>query len=126
MAEVRVKGLNECLSALRKLGADMDELKDANKELSTEIADKASAQAPVRTGRLASSVRGTRQQKRVRIKAGGARVPYAGVIEYGWPARGIVAQPFLRRTSFENKDYIKETYEENIQSLIKKYDFDPI
>jgi len=125
MAVVRVKGLNETLRALNKLGADFEELKDANKELGDEIASRAAALAPRLTGRLASSIRANRAKKRVSIKAGSARVPYAGVIEYGWPARGIEPQSYLRKAAFGKKDYIMEKYEDNIKSLIHKYDFDP-
>ena len=124
MAVVQVKGLNEVLRALNQIGADFEELKDANKELGDEISARAAALAPRLTGALASSIRSNRAKKRVSIKAGSARVPYAGVIEYGWPRRGIPAQPFLRKAAFEDRDLIQRTYEENIKSLIYKYDFD--
>lgn len=126
MAVVRVKGLNECLRALNRIGADFEELKDANKSLGDEIARRAAALAPRITGRLASSIRANRAKKRVTVKAGGARVQYAGVIEYGWPSRGIEPQSYLRKAAFSKKDYIQQKYEENIQYLIKKYDFDPL
>lgn len=126
MAAVEVKGLNEVLRALNKLGAEFEDLKDANKELGDTIARRAAAVAPRLTGALASSIRANRAKKRVSIKAGGARVPYAGVIEYGWEARSIRPQPYLRKAAFERRDYISQTYEDNIRSLIKKYDFDPI
>jgi hypothetical protein len=126
MAVVKVIGLNETLSALKRLGSDFEELKDANKELGDTIASRATALAPRLSGRLASSIKSNRAKKRVTIKAGSASVPYAGVIEYGWNRKGIAPQPYLRKAAFERRDYIKETYEDNIQSLIKKYNFDPI
>lgn len=124
MAVVRVKGLNETLRALNRLGADFEELKDANKKLGDEISSRAAAVAPRLTGALASSIRSNRAKKRVSIKAGGARVPYAGVIEYGWPSRDIPAQPYLRKAAFEDRDLISRTYEENIKQLIQKYSFE--
>lgn len=124
MAVVRVKGLNETLSALRKLGDDMEDLKTANQKLGTEIAAEAAAIAPKLSGALASSIRANRAKKRVTIKAGNTRVPYAGVIEYGWPRRGIEAQSYLRKAAFDNKDLISRRYEDNIKEVIKKWDFD--
>lgn len=126
MAVVGVRGLSEVTRLLRRLGDDMEDLKDANARLSGDIAQRASAIAPRLTGALASSIRGNRAQKKLQIKAGNARVPYAGVIEFGWPSRRIEAQPYLRRAAFREKDLIKQRYEDNIEQIIRKYDFDPI
>lgn len=121
---VKVEGLKETLSALKKLGDNFEDLKDANAELSSTIATKASALAPRLTGALANTIKGNRANKRVQLKAGSARVPYAAVIEYGWPKRNIKAQSYLRRAALEDRNYIVETYEKNIKEVIKKYNFD--
>lgn len=121
---VRVEGLNECVRSLRKLGDDLGDLKEANNTLGREIASRASAVAPRRSGTLAGSIKTNKAAKKVQIKAGGARAAYAGVIEYGWPARNIRPQPFLRKAAFENRNYIVEQYEKNIKQVINKYDFD--
>lgn len=124
MAAVEVTGLKECLRDLKKAGADFEELKDANNALARDIAGKAAAVAPRSTGNLASSIKGNRAKNKVSVKAGSARVPYAGVQEYGWPARNIEAKSYIRGTTFGNMDSIIETYEDNIKSIIKKYDLD--
>lgn len=121
---VKVEGLRETAAALKKLEGGLDDLKDANNALGSEIAARASALAPRRTGALASTIKANRAAKKVSIKAGSARVPYAAVIEYGWNARNIQAQPYLRKAAFENRDYIVNKYEEGIKDVIKKYDFD--
>lgn len=121
---VEVTGLRECVKALKDLGDDLSDLKEANGTLGREIASRASALAPVRSGRLAASIKSNKAAKKVQIKAGSARVPYAGVIEYGWAARNIRPQPYLRKAAFENKNYIKDKYEENIKDVIRKYNFD--
>lgn len=121
---VRVEGLNECVRSLKKLGDDLGDLKEANNTLGREIASRASAVAPKRSGRLAASIKTNKAAKKVQIKAGGTRAAYAGVIEYGWPARNIRPQPFLRKAAFENRNYIVEEYEKNIKQVIKKYDFE--
>ena len=121
---IKVEGLKETLSALKKLGDNFEDLKDANAELSSTIASKASALAPKLTGALAGSIKGNRANKRVQIKAGSAKIAYAGVIEYGYPKRNIRAQSYLRRAASEDQNYIAQTYETNIKEVIKKYNFD--
>lgn len=121
MAEVYIKGLNEAIRALRNAGDDMGDLKEANGELASTISSKASALAPRRTGALASTIRGNRAAKKVQIKAGNAAVPYAGPIEYGWQRRNIRPRAYLRTAAFKDRDYIKQTYENNIRKVINKY-----
>lgn len=119
--EVTVTGLKETLDALKKVEGALDNLTDANRTIASTIASKASALAPRLTGALASSIKGTSDKDRIRITAGGDRVVYAGVQEYGWPEKNIQAQPYLRPAVQDNMSYIVQKYEENIQSVIKKY-----
>lgn len=119
--EVRVTGLKETLDSLKKVEGALDNLTDANKTIASTIASKASVLAPRLTGALASSIKGTSDKDKIRITAGGDRVVYAGVQEYGWPEKNIQAQPYLRPAVQDNMSYIVQKYEENIQSVIKKY-----
>jgi hypothetical protein len=92
---VRVEGLATLTRTMRKAGEDLADLKDANARAAQVVVSAAAAMAPRRSGRLASSIRGTRAAGRARVQAGRASVPYAGPIHWGWPARRIGAQPFL-------------------------------
>jgi len=123
MAEftVSVKGLREVTRSFKQYEGAVDDLKTANAAISSKVAQSAVATTPKLTGRLASTVKGNRAVQRVQIKAGGARVPYAGVIEYGWPARNIEAQPFLRRAAWANKDYVIQQYSSNLESIKRRY-----
>lgn len=121
---VKVEGLRETVAAMKKLEGGLDDLKDTNAALGNEIASRASALAPRRTGNLASTIKANRAAKKVSIKAGSAKVPYAGVIEYGWNARNIEPQSYLRKAAFENREFIVQKYEEGIKDVIRKYDFD--
>ena len=94
-AGVRVQGLRELQRSLRRLQADTADLKTANATAAATVAAAAQLRAPRRTGRLAASVRGNRAAGRAQVRGGGARVPYAGPVHYGWPARGIEPQPFV-------------------------------
>lgn len=92
---MRIQGLPRLRRALRQLDADVTDLKNANAAAAATVAAAAAARAPRRSGALAASVRGNRAASRATVRAGTARVPYAGPIHWGWPARGITAQPFV-------------------------------
>jgi hypothetical protein len=118
---VTIKGVNEVIRSLKQYQGAVDDLKDANAAIGNKVAVTAKATAPYLSGRLAGTVRANRAMKKVQIKAGGAAVPYAGVIEYGWPARNIEAQPFLRRAAWDNREYAKQQYSVNLQAIARKY-----
>ncbi len=123
MAEaITVNGIKEVTDSLKKLNKDLESNIELNKEISTTLSQKASAMAPVLTGALASSVKGNPSAEKAQILAGSAAVPYAGVIEYGWPDRNIDAQPYLNPAVNDNMGYIIEKYNDSIQKAIKQYD----
>jgi hypothetical protein len=120
-AEITITGVKEVIDTLNKLNKDIESNLALNKELSTTLSQKASAMAPVLTGALASSVKGNPSAEKAQILAGSAAVPYAGVIEYGWPDRNIEAQPYLNPAVNDNMGYIIEKYNDSIQKAIKQY-----
>lgn len=95
---VRVDGLRELRTFMRKFGDDLDKqgLKDIHGKVAEPVAATAKTLAPRRSGRLAGSIRTAKgSTKAATVRAGGARVPYAGVHEFGWPNRTVV---FGKRT----------------------------
>ena len=125
MAEaVVIKGLNEVKNIIEKFSNEIGNDLSLNKELSSTLSQKASAMAPRLTGALASTVVGNPSEKKAQILAGSAAVPYAGVIEYGWPEKNIQAQPYLRPAVHNNMGYIIAKYEDSIRTTIKKYNLD--
>jgi hypothetical protein len=92
---VRVDGARRLRAELRKLKGNADDLKAANAAAAALVAEAAAMRAPRRTGRLAASVRGNRAVGRAQVRAGGAALPYAGPIHYGWPAHRIEPHPFI-------------------------------
>lgn len=121
-ANISIQGVKEVKDSLDKLARDLESNIELNKELSTTLSQKASAMAPRLTGALASSVKGNPSADKAQILAGSAAVPYAGVQEYGWPARNIKAQPYLNPAVNDNMGYIIEKYNDSIQKAIKQYD----
>ena len=90
---VRVEGFGRVVRKLSAAGADAEDMRTLMHSLGQIVID--GANIPIRTGRLDTNVRSGRGKTKAVVRAGGARVPYAGVIHYGDPARGIRAQPFL-------------------------------
>jgi phage gpG-like protein len=120
-ANISIQGVKEVKDSLNKMARDLESNIELNKELSTTLSQKASALAPRLTGALASSVVGNPSAEKAQIMAGSAAVPYAGVIEYGWPDRNIDAQPYLNPAVNDNMGYIIEKYNDSIQKAIKQY-----
>lgn len=122
MLEVSITGVKETEVVLQKLAKELESNIELNKELSSTLAQKASNMAPRLTGALASSVVGNPSAEKAQILAGSNAVPYAGVIEYGWPEKNIQAKPYLTTAVNQNMGYIVEKYNDSIEKAIKKYD----
>jgi hypothetical protein len=116
--QVQVKGGARLRSTLRKAGADLGDLKDANQKVGQFIAQESTPIAPRgKTGRLAGSVRSARQVGRARVLAGNAAVPYAGVIHFGWPAHNIAPQPWIQTTAVATEPTWLPIYEADVQDI---------
>jgi phage gpG-like protein len=116
---VTVQGVRRLARTLRDFGVGLDDLKDANASASALVARESAARAPHKSGALAKSVRGSRQAARAVVAAGGARVPYAGPIHWGWPARGIPARPFMLDAAQATQDTWLADYEAEIEKLAR-------
>ncbi|WP_380166590.1 HK97 gp10 family phage protein [Jannaschia sp. R86511] len=118
LATYRVEGARELRRTLRTVHDGVEDLKDANAQAAAIVASAAVARAPRRTGRLISSVRGNRAAGRATVTYGGARLPYAGPIHWGHPARNIAAQPFVTDAATDTEPVWLPAYERALQSLL--------
>lgn len=117
---LEVHGLRELRRNLRQLGDDATDLKDANAETAQVVASAAVARAPKRSGRLAASVKGNRAVGRATVKAGTARIAYAGPIHWGWPARHITGQPFVTDAAQDTEQTWLPAYEAAIAAVVER------
>lgn len=117
-AVVKIEGLGRLRAALRRAGLELADLKEANAAAAALVATAASARAPRRTGRLAASIRGNRAVSRATILAGGAAVPYAAPIHWGWPARHIEANPFISEAAQATESAWVPAYEAEILRVV--------
>lgn len=119
-AVVEVEGARELRRTMKAAGADLNDLKDVHQEVANFVASRSRSSAPSVSGRLAGSVRGNRAQASAVVKAGGASVPYAGPIHWGWPARNIAAQPWLATTAADTEPIWYEKYLAAVEVIVGK------
>jgi hypothetical protein len=96
---VRVEGMRRLRAELRRADIDLADLREVNLAAARTVAAAATPRAPRRSGMLAASTRPGATRTTGVVRAGGARVPYAGVVHWGWPARHIPAQPWLTQAA---------------------------
>lgn len=119
---VEVKGAKELRRAIRQAG-DSDlklELKKANREVADIVANEARTTIPVRSGALRDTIRASGTMASGVVRTGTKRVPYAGVIHFGWPARKIEPRPFLYEAADARVDEVVGRYETAIAAVADK------
>jgi hypothetical protein len=119
--QVSVEGARELRKALKTVGDEAKAgLKDVNVEVAEIVARAAVTRVPARSGALRETVRAAGAQTRASVKAGFKKVPYAGVIHFGWPARKIAPQPFLYDALDARRDEVVDTYANGMADLLRK------
>lgn len=122
MGKSEIEGLREVQKALRDLSDDLkDEMKATHKKAAEIVVDGAKRIAPVRTGRLAASIRAAAVRTGGRVRVGSSSVPYAGPIHFGWPARRIKPQPFIYDALDPRRGEVAAIYADRINDLIVRY-----
>ncbi|GIG64258.1 HK97 gp10 family phage protein [Phytomonospora endophytica] len=118
--DVDVIGAERLRISLRKAGAEVADLKNANAKAASMVAGAAASSAPRRTGRLAATVRGNRAVGKAIIRAGRASVPYALPIHWGWPARNIAPNPWVSEAARRLEPVWLAVYVDDLQSILDK------
>ena len=118
---IRVSGLNRTIRALKDIGVPASEIAAAGKDAAELVAGEARTLVPVQTGALKGSIRTATQQRKAIVRAGGARVPYANPIHWGWFKRGIKPNQFFSRSITPQIDKIYKSYFDSLQRLLDKY-----
>ena len=117
---LRVEGGRELRRTLRNAGDDLQDMKDAHAAAAQIAATASAALAPEKTGRLKNTIRGAGTKTAAIIRAGFARVPYAGPIHWGWGRRYNTAQPFLSDGAQDSEGRWIRLYEEAVDKALEK------
>jgi hypothetical protein len=128
---VEVEGLNLINRQLTLLAKDEKGINQANYEAATTLLQTARPMVPVRSGKLAASLKAGKAKRYAEVRAGSARVPYAAPIHFGWfydkknnIRKNIKPNPFFYRALGLVYDDIITKYESDMQNLIKKHQLD--
>jgi hypothetical protein len=117
---IYVEGLRETSRALEKAGVDVEDLKDVMGAIATEASNTLAPLLPRHTGRLAGSTRPNRAKGKAVVTIGGARVPYAAPILYGWPKRHIRPSVAIPRTDAVMEVRAPEMLEDGWNAIAEK------
>jgi hypothetical protein len=117
---VAIEGARELRASLKAVDRGLGrELARIHKKVAAPLAEAVASRAPVRSGRLAGSIRALGSQRAAQVAAGSARaVPYAGPINYGWPARNIPAAYFLEAGLEAEDQATLDRYQAEVDALI--------
>jgi hypothetical protein len=115
---VRVEGARELRRTLKRAGVHLEDLKDANAAAGNIVAGAGRTSAPRRSGSLAGTIRASRAAASATVRAGGARVRYAGPIHWGWPNRNITAQPWLSEAAVKTEPQWTAAYEAGVAKVL--------
>jgi hypothetical protein len=116
-----VVGQRRFVQTMRKAGADMDDLKEVNRE-AAQIALPAVRNLVPRgkTGRLAGSLRVGATKRAGVIRAGRKAVPYAGPVNYGWPAHHLKPRLFVNTGVASSESQWQQVYKDFIEKTMKQ------
>lgn len=118
MAEAwQIEGARQLRKTLK--GADpllLDRIKAAHRQAADTV--KSAAEVPHLTGRLGATVRASGTKTAAVVRAGTARVPYAGPIHWGWGRRHIKAQPFLSEAAQRTEPTWFEAYHREVLAVL--------
>lgn len=116
--QVKLVGGRRLRRAMRDAGLDLRELKETNRRVAGIVASEGKSSAPVVSGRLAADVRPTASQTSATVRAGRKSLPYAGAIHWGWPKRGIAANPWLSEAAQRTEPTWQDVYMSFINKTI--------
>lgn len=123
-AGVRVSGLRQTIRSLEKFGVNVQDLKAAFQKIGNLVVSDAKALAPHKTGRLQSTIKASKTKNKSIIRAGSARVPYAGVQHYGM-YNNIEPHPYLTGAIAKNKDSAVRILDSELNKLIRSLGLNP-
>ena len=123
-AAIEVVGLTRLRTTMRKAGMDLGKLKGLNRAAAEAVAPTARATTPVgpaARGHISSSVRVGATASAGVLRAGTGlrgRFPYGGPLHWGWPARGIKAQPWLAEAAQATEGRWTEVYQQGVEDIL--------
>lgn len=115
---VRVDGAKQLRDTMKQAGANLADLAGVNKRTAAKVTSVAAPRVPHRSGRLAATLRPAGTKTAAIVRAGRAAVPYAAVIEFGWPAHNIAPQPYVTSAAADTEPEWTDYYRQEIDKIV--------
>jgi len=112
---VTLEGGDHLRRDLKSAARKLDDLSAAHERAGAIVAARGRANAPRRSGYLASTVAASGTKDAMEAYA---TAVYAGVHEYGWSARHIRAQPFLRPAIEDTAGQTTRVYTAELDGIV--------
>lgn len=119
-SRIVVRGAKDLRRGLRRVEADLKDLTRLHKKMADYAAIVAGSKAPVDSGELGHSIKGSGTQRKARIRSA---LEYAPVQEYGWPARNIRGRHFMDDTVTEVAPKLAGWYAKEIAEIGRRAGF---
>lgn len=119
---INIKGLRETIRSLEKLGTEVKDLKDVFRSIGNMVVEEAQSRAPKLSGALAGSIKASNTKNKSIVRAGSARVPYAGVQEWGWPKHNIAGTRYLSSAVEDKQKDVVRALDKELSGLIRRLD----
>lgn len=121
-ATVQVVGLQQAVRNLEKLGVEAQDLKDAFQRIGTSATAAVHGAAPVRSGKLQSTVKQSKRKNSVYISAGSKKAYYAPYVEFGTSLQP--AQHFMMDTMRKEAPAAQKMLEDEMNRLVASLGLD--
>jgi phage gpG-like protein len=105
---------------MKRAGLDLADFADANAAAGAIVVAEAPHWIHSRSDRLAGSIRAGKAKTNATIRAGGAKIRYAGVHEWGWPARNIRPRPYLTTAAAATESRWSDVYFARLEAIVDK------
>jgi HK97 gp10 family phage protein len=122
--QIRLEGQAQFRRQLRLLSDGTEDLKEAHTDAAKLVENEARPNVPVRSGALQGSLRSSGTKTRGVVRVGFARVPYAGVVHFGWPARNIAPQPFIYDALDHRRADVIDVYHDRVNEISRRAGLD--
>lgn len=120
MIKVRVYGEDRVQAAFRQMRRGVEDLTAGWRRIGARLESTAVPLTPVLTGRLVASLKTRTSRMGVEFSAGGGPVVYAGVQNYGWPARNIQGRHFFDRSIEANEAAIPNEVMNAVEAVARR------
>ncbi len=116
---VGVYGLRETIQAMEARGTAAKDLSLLMERVGRIVATGAKGLARRNSGTMANNIRPSRTKTKAVVRAGSARVPYAGVQHFGWAARNITPNPYLYEALDDRRTAVLDAFNREVAQITK-------